>query len=81
MDLGAGMLRLADGFASLIAALVAVAITLPPAWFTHRAVQAAAAPGWAYVPAVGLAAVGLILGLAFGRKAARGVAPSRDRPR
>jgi hypothetical protein len=75
------MIRIADGLASLFAALVSIGLTLPPAWFTQVAVGAGLAPIWAYGPASALAVVGLILGAAFGRKALRGVAPSRDRPR
>jgi len=52
-----------------------------PAWFTHVAVRGGLAPLWAYVFVALLAAVGLILGAAFGRKARNGVAPSRDRRR
>lgn len=75
------MTFLADGAASLLAALVALAVTLPPAWFTHLAVQGGLAPLWAYAPAGLLAILGLVLGAAFARKAARGIAPSRDRRR
>lgn len=75
------MIRLADGTASLIAMLVALAATLPPAWFTLVAVRGGLAPAWAYGPAAVLAGLGLVLAIAFARKAARGIAPSRDRPR
>lgn len=73
--------RFADGLASLLAALVALLVTLPPAWFTHMAIRGGLAPVWAYVPAGTLAALGCILIFAFARKALRGIAPSRDRPR
>jgi hypothetical protein len=73
--------RFADGFASLLAALASAGLTLPPAWFTHLAIRADLAGVWAYAPAVLLAIVGLILTAAFARKAARGIAPSRDRAR
>ena len=43
--------RFTDGFASLLAALVVLGVTLPPASFTHVAVQGALAPVWAYGPA------------------------------
>lgn len=75
------LVRIADGMASALAALVAAGLTLPPVWFTHRAVQGDLAPLWAYVPAGLLAVVGLVLTLAFARKALRGIAPSRDRAR
>jgi protein-S-isoprenylcysteine O-methyltransferase Ste14 len=73
--------RITDGLASLVAALVAAGLTLPCTWFTHRAVQAQVAPIWAYGPAVLLAVVGLVLTVAFLRKAGAGIAPSRDRAR
>jgi len=75
------MIRLADGAASLLAAVIALAVSLPPAWFTHIAVRAGIAPAWAWGPAGLLALLGLILGLAFARKGFRGIAPSRDRQR
>lgn len=75
------MTRIADGFASGLAALLALVVTMPPAWFSVVAVRGGLAPGWAYGPAAVLAGLGLVLGLAFARKAARGIAPSRDRRR
>jgi len=75
------MIRIVDGMASMLAALASAALTLPPAWFTHLAVRGGLAPVWAYAPAVLLAGVGLVLTAAFGRKALRGIAPSRDRAR
>jgi membrane protein implicated in regulation of membrane protease activity len=75
------MLRIVDGLASALAALATLMLTLVPAWFTHRAIATDAAPPWAYGPAGALAVVGLVLALAFGRKALRGIAPSRDRAR
>jgi len=75
------MTRILDGLASLAAALVALAATLPCAWFTVASVRAGTAPLWGWAPAVILAALGLVLGAAFLRKALRGIAPSRDRAR
>ena len=73
--------RLADGVASLLAALVAAALTLPCVWFSHLAIRDGLAPVWGYGPAGLLALVGVILTAAFLRKAWRGIAPSRDRAR
>jgi len=73
--------RLADGVASLVAAVAALAVTLPPVWFTHVAIRADLAPVWAYVPAGLLAVVGIIMGAAFVRKASNGIAPSQDHRR
>lgn len=75
------MRALWDGFLSALAALATIALCGVPAWFTHTAVQGGLAPQWAYAAAAGLAGVGLILTLAFGRKALRGVSPSRSRRR
>lgn len=75
------MTRILDGLASLAAALVALAVTLPCAWFTIAAARAGTAPVWTWAPALLLAALGLVLGVAFLRKALRGIAPSRDRVR
>lgn len=75
------MTRILDGLASLAAALVALAVTLPCAWFTVASARAGTAPLWAWASALLLAALGLVLGVAFLRKALRGIAPSRDRVR
>ena len=72
---------IADGAASLAAAVAALAVTLPPVWFTHVAIRADLAPLWGYVPAGLLAIVGIIMGAAFVRKASNGIAPSQDHRR
>jgi hypothetical protein len=73
--------RIADGLASLLAALAAAGLTLPPAWFTWSAIAGGLAPTWAYAPAVLLALAGAVLTFAFLRKGLSGIAPSRDRAR
>ena len=70
-----------DGAASIAAALVTSAVCGLPAWFTVQAVRAGIAPTWAYAAAAALGAIGLILTLAFFRKAFEGVAPTRQRRR
>ncbi len=70
-----------DGTASLLAALATIAICGLPSWFTYKAIEAKVAPWWAWFAVGALAAVGLIMTVAFLRKAAKGVAPSRDRRR
>jgi hypothetical protein len=70
-----------DALASILAALATVAICGGPAWFTYLAIQANVAPTWAWASIVALAGIGLILTFAFLRKAAKGIAPSRDRRR
>lgn len=75
------LVHMIDGAKSALAALATVAVTGLPAWFTHRAVAAEAAPLWAYVPAATLAVLGLIMTAAFLRKASSGVSPGRSRRR
>lgn len=70
-----------DGAASFGAALVTSAVCGLPAWFTIVAVRAEIAPLWAYGAAGVLAVIGLILTLAFARKGAAGIAPTRQRRR
>lgn len=70
-----------DGMVSGLAAVAALAICGVPSWFTFRAIQGGLAPTWAYGFVAVLAVVGLILGVAFGRKAAAGIAPASDRRR
>ncbi len=75
------MRRIWDGFLSLIAAIATVAICGVPAWFTYKAIDAGLAPVWVWAAVAALAGVGVIMTLAFLRKAASGVSPSRERPR
>ncbi|SMX32566.1 hypothetical protein [Octadecabacter ascidiaceicola] len=70
-----------DGTASFLAALATVAICGLPSWFTYKAIEANAAPWWAWFSVAALCAVGLLMTFAFLGKAIKGVAPSRDRKR
>lgn len=70
-----------DRLASIFAAIVTCIICGGPVWFTVQAVRADVAPVWAYGFAAALAGIGLILAIAFLRKAAQGVAPTRMRKR
>jgi hypothetical protein len=70
-----------DGTASVLAALLTLAICGGPVYFTYLAIQANAAPQWAYASIAALAGVGLLMTFAFLRKASKGIAPSRDRRR
>lgn len=70
-----------DGLASAAAAVVTIVVVLPPVWFTHIAYRAGLAPWWAYLPCLGLLAIGLLMTVSFLRKASGGIAPSRDRRR
>jgi hypothetical protein len=70
-----------DGAASFGAAFITSAVCGLPAWFTVQAVRAEIAPGWAYAAAAAIGIIGLILTIAFLRKAFGGVAPTRQRRR
>ena len=76
-----GLRHLWDGAVSGLAAAAAVAICGVPSWFTFRAIQGGLAPVWAYAFVALLAGIGIILGVAFARKAAAGIAPAADRRR
>ena len=75
------MPKLWDGFLSLLAAIITAAICGVPSWFTYQAIAAGLAPTWAWAGVIALAGVGLLMTIAFLRKAASGISPSRDRPR
>lgn len=70
-----------DGFLSFLAAIATVAICGVPTWFTYQAIVAKIAPTWAWAGVVSLGGVGILMTIAFLRKAFSGVSPSRDRPR
>jgi len=70
-----------DGFLSLLAAIATAIICGGPSWFTYQAIEGGLAPEWAYVSVFLLAGMGLILTLAFLRKAKDGISPTRDRRR
>jgi hypothetical protein len=75
------MKALLDGIASVLAALATLGICGGPAYFTYLAIQANAAPQWAWASIAALVGVGLLMTFAFLRKATKGIAPSRDRRR
>ena len=75
------LIHIADGAASAVAAVAAVAICGVPSWFTFWAIRGGIAPTWAYAFVAILTAIGLILGVAFARKAAAGIGPAADRRR
>ncbi len=70
-----------DGLVSLGTAVATVAVCGVPVWYTHKAAQSGIAPNWVYAPAAALAFVGVLMTLAFLRKASRGVSPGRERRR
>jgi len=75
------MTEFLDRAASVFAVVLTLLVCGGPAWLSHLAIRGGLAPVWAYVFVVLLVAIGLILAIAFGRKAARGIAPSRQRRR
>jgi hypothetical protein len=70
-----------DGLLSLLAAIATAAITGAPSWFTYQATEAGIAPKWALGFVFVLGGMGLILTIAFLRKAKGGISPTRDRRR
>ena len=76
-----GVVHLWDSAVSAVTAVAAIAICGVPSWYTFRAIQGGLAPVWAYGFVAVLAAVGVILGVAFARKAAAGIGPAADRRR
>lgn len=70
-----------DGAASLGAAAITAAVCGLPCWFTWKAIEAGAAPLWAWAAIAALGFVGLVLFFAFLRKGFAGIAPTRDRRR
>ena len=76
-----GVRHIWDGLVSGLAAVAALAICGVPSWYTFRAIQGGLAPVWVWGFVAVLAALGVILGVAFGRKAAAGIAPAADRRR
>ena len=76
-----GLRHLWDGAISGLAAVAAMAVCGVPSWFTFRAIQGGLAPTWAYAFVALLAGIGIIMAVAFGRKAAAGIGPAADRRR
>ena len=70
-----------DGLLSFLAAIATAVITGGPSWFTYQAVEADIAPQWALGFVFVLGGMGVILTIAFLRKAKGGISPTRDRRR
>ncbi len=75
------MIRLWDGFLSLLAALLTLVVTGIPSWGAFLAVRSNLLAWWAWPPLVVLALIGIVITLSFLRKAGRGVHPLRERRR
>lgn len=75
------MIRILDGFKSLLAALAVLIITCVPAWFAHLAIAGALVPAWGYVFVTGLVLCAGVIAFDFLKKALAGIAPTRSRRR
>lgn len=75
------MIRVWDGFLSILAGVVTAVLVGVPAWGAFLAVRADLLAKWAWAPLIGLALVGVVMVLAFFRKGISGVHPLRDRRR
>ncbi|MDJ0640882.1 MAG: hypothetical protein QNJ20_18850 [Paracoccaceae bacterium] len=75
------MIRIWDGFLSLLAAAITIGIVGVPVWGSVLALNAGMVPIWGWGAVAALGFVGGIMMLAFLRKAFRGVHPLRDRRR
>ena len=70
-----------DGVLSFCAAMATAVVCGGPSWFTFQAIEAGVAPQWALASVVMLAGFGLLLTVAFLRKARWGISPTREKPR
>lgn len=77
----ADVIRVWDGFLSLLAALSTALVVGVPLWGTFLALQNELLTPWGWVPLILLTFVGLIMVSSFLRKTSRGVHPLRDRRR
>ena len=78
---GLRVIRLWDGFLSVLAAIVVAVVIGVPAWGTFLALRAELLWTWGWAPLILLVLAGLVMVLSFLRKAARGVHPARERRR
>ena len=70
-----------DGFLSALAAIFTLIVCGLPGFATYQAIKFGIVAEWFYAPLIGLGFIGILLTLAFARKAIKGIAPSRDRQR
>ena len=75
------MIRIWDGFLSVLAAALTAALIGVPVWGAARALRADLLPAWGWAPLMLLGAAGAVMVLSFLRKAGRGVHPLRERRR
>ena len=70
-----------DGLQSLVAAVLAAAVGLVPAWFAHLAISGEQAPTWGYATIALLVMFTGMMVFSFLRKAGSGIGPLRERRR
>lgn len=70
-----------DGFLSALAAIFTLIVCGFPAFATFQSIKFGIVPEWFYVPLIGIGFIGILLTLAFVRKAIKGISPSRSRRR
>ena len=70
-----------DGFLSAMAAIATSALCGVPVFYSYQAITFGIAPIWVWGFIIALGGVGFILTIAFLRKAAAGISPSRERRR
>ena len=75
------MIRIWDGFLSILAAIITATVVGVPLWGSYQAVRAELVPNWAWAAIAALGFIGVLMVAAFLRKAGRGVHPLRDRRR
>lgn len=73
--------RIWDSLLSVIAAILAAAVSFLPAWSAHMAIDSGLASRWIYLCIAGLVFVGAVMVFAFLRKAKNGISPFRERRR
>ena len=75
------MIRLWDGFLSLLCAVLTLVILGVPGWGAALALRAGLMPVWGWAPLAAMGFVAVVMVFAFLRKAWRGVHPLRERRR
>ncbi|NND21068.1 MAG: hypothetical protein HKO14_03180 [Silicimonas sp.] len=75
------MIRVWDGFLSLLAAIATLCIIGIPTWGAALAIRDGLMSLWAWAPLLLLAAAGAVMALSFLRKAGCGVHPLRKKRR
>ena len=75
------MIRIWDGFLSLLSAIATAIIVFVPTWGAFLAIQAEMLPIWAWGPLALHFVIGGLMVVAFLRKVINGLHPMHDEPR